>query len=141
LVPAKLTPTCIQVLVRLFIVGVISIFPSAQTSVFYSIMATAWAIADIIRYSTYLLESPIVNGKAPFALVWLRYTLFYILYPIGVAGELGILSASIPDVALFAGRAGVLAVAILMILYIPVFPIMYLHMIKLRSKVLGKEEK
>jgi very-long-chain (3R)-3-hydroxyacyl-CoA dehydratase len=39
----------------------------------------AWCIADMIRYANYFSEHPI--------LVWLRYSAFIILYPVGVAGE------------------------------------------------------
>jgi very-long-chain (3R)-3-hydroxyacyl-CoA dehydratase len=46
-----------------------------------------WSIAELIRYSFYLFNT--IDPKiVPFPIVWLRYTGFIVLYPIGVAGEM-----------------------------------------------------
>lgn len=54
----------------------------------------AWGITEVIRYSYYALNT--LNGKAPYVLLWLRYTLFYILYPLGVGSEIGLIITSLP---------------------------------------------
>jgi len=46
-----------------------------------------WSIAELIRFSFYLFNT--VDPKiVPFPIIWLRYTGFIVLYPIGVAGEM-----------------------------------------------------
>lgn len=48
----------------------------------------AWCPTEIIRYSFYALK---IYDICPYLLLWLRYTTFYVLYPIGVASELACL--------------------------------------------------
>lgn len=88
--------------------------PVTQDTTWIPIMLSAWCIADFTRYVFYsvgLLRDIITNAKGllvamkiikagsvekaddyvfthPFPLVWLRYSLFYLLYPSGVLGEL-----------------------------------------------------
>ena len=46
-----------------------------------------WSLAELIRYSFYLFNT--IDPKlVPFPIVWLRYSGFIVLYPIGVAGEM-----------------------------------------------------
>ena len=47
-------------------------------------MVLAWCLVEIVRYPYYFFQ---LLGRVPYALLWLRYTLFYVLYPIGVASE------------------------------------------------------
>ena len=83
-----------------------------------------------------------------------RYTFFIIAYPTGVTGELlcqwtgmlyaynkDILSYHLPN-SLNASFSFPLFILVTMLLYIPLFPPMYLHMFGQRKKVLGakKEE-
>ena len=48
-------------------------------------MLFAWTLTEIIRYSYYTLN--LMNTNVGI-ITWLRYTLFIVLYPIGVTGEL-----------------------------------------------------
>lgn len=62
-------------------------------------MVFAWSLSEIVRYGFYLSSNPLVLGKStPQFLIWLRYSLFYILYPAGVSGELGVIYQSLPEI-------------------------------------------
>ena len=81
-----------------------------------------------------------------------RYTFFIIAYPVGVSGELfcqytglfyaynkDVLSIHLPN-NLNASFSFPLFIVITMLLYIPLFPPMYLHMFGQRKKVLGAKK-
>lgn len=56
-------------------------------------MALAWSSAEVIRYSFYTFT---LSGFNVYALLWLRYTMFYVLYPLGVASESSLIFLSLP---------------------------------------------
>jgi very-long-chain (3R)-3-hydroxyacyl-CoA dehydratase len=47
-------------------------------------MVLAWSVTEIIRYSFYAIS---LFTEVPYSLLYLRYTTFYILYPIGAGSE------------------------------------------------------
>lgn len=51
----------------------------------YAAMLSAWALADVVRYSYFVVM--LAGGLVPAWLKWLRYSLFYVLYPVGIGGE------------------------------------------------------
>lgn len=56
-------------------------------------MLLAWSATEVVRYSFYgftLLE------KIPSWLLWLRYTTFYLLYPIGATSEAAGIYSTLP---------------------------------------------
>jgi Protein tyrosine phosphatase-like protein, PTPLA len=55
----------------------------------------AWGITEVIRYSFYALKE--LSGAAPHAVLWLRYTTFIVLYPLGVASELALVWLALPE--------------------------------------------
>ena len=60
-------------------------------------MVLSWALVEVPRYAFYM--AAIITGdatkKTPYPLFWLRYSLFAVLYPTGIFGELTVfLSAS-----------------------------------------------
>ena len=82
-----------------------------------------------------------------------RYTLFIVLYPIGVTGELWcqyvslgpiqarkIFSLAMPNSWNFVFNFYVVLIMI-MLSYVPIFPQLYLHMFAQRRKVVGGEKK
>ncbi|EGG02132.1 uncharacterized protein MELLADRAFT_38757, partial [Melampsora larici-populina 98AG31] len=90
LVRSGLLTTVMQVASRLVIVwAIIPLFPQVSLhSPIYSSMVFAWSLSEIIRYGTYassLLNYPIRP------LLWLRYSAFYLLYPIGAGSEWGLM--------------------------------------------------
>ena len=58
--------------------------PIVQTSFGLTLVLLAWCLVEIVRYSYYATNLINVNIGI---LTWLRYTLFIILYPMGVTGE------------------------------------------------------
>jgi very-long-chain (3R)-3-hydroxyacyl-CoA dehydratase len=89
LVKTPVTSTIMQVSSRLFLVwGVIYLYGHSavvKTNPAYVTMIFAWCITEIVRYSYYVAS--IANGTVPYFLVWLRYSLFYVLYPLGASSE------------------------------------------------------
>lgn len=60
-------------------------------------MVLAWSVTEVIRYSFYAFT---LLGGVPYPLLWLRYTLFYILYPIGAGSEASLIYATLPKALL-----------------------------------------
>lgn len=142
--------TAFQVASRVAVVcGILLATNSARDGLGLPLALTAWSITEIIRYSTYTLS---LTGSVPYFLKYLRYTLFIILYPIGITGELLCIWAASKEV----GEGKLYSVAMpnsynfifnyqhllwfLMLLYIPLFPQLYLHMFSQRKKTLGQEK-
>ncbi|ELR23688.1 tyrosine phosphatase, putative [Acanthamoeba castellanii str. Neff] len=147
-VRSPLMTTLMQVASRLLLTwGIANIAPIAQNHYFLASMVAAWGITEIIRYSYYAFNT--LNGHAPYFLLWLRYTLFYVLYPLGVASEIGLIIVSLswvretdvfsfhmPNKWNFAfDYHTVLIIAILS--YLPGFPTLFMHMVTQRKKCLG----
>ncbi|BGP58140.1 hypothetical protein JCM8202_006158 [Rhodotorula sphaerocarpa] len=85
LVRSPIGTTVAQVASRLALVwGVCEIFPEVPHSPFYVSMVTAWSLAEIIRYAHYATG---LQGFKIKPLEWIRYTAFYILYPLGAGSE------------------------------------------------------
>lgn len=156
--------TAMQVSSRLMVVwGVLYIAPPSRVAslpvfsadgVEYGIgvpsLMFAWGVTEVIRYSFYFFK---LLGRVPYAITWMRYTFFIVLYPIGVASELfcaysgfdhivktGALSYPMPNeyniaihfpsvmIMFFAG-------------YVPGFPMLYTYMLNQRKSVVGKGKK
>jgi very-long-chain (3R)-3-hydroxyacyl-CoA dehydratase len=67
-----------------------------RQSVFFSLMVFCWSVTEIIRYLYFALLNPLVMGKqTPDMLTFLRYSTFLVLYPAGVAGEVGVIYSSL----------------------------------------------
>mmetsp|Transcript_4486 Transcript_4486/g.7389 ORF Transcript_4486/g.7389 Transcript_4486/m.7389 type:complete len:134 (+) Transcript_4486:453-854(+) len=113
--------------------------PSAQTSIFTALACTSWALVEVPRYLFYALN---LIDAVPYPLFWLRYSLFAVLYPTGITGELGCMYMA----AMFLMGEGelmaqpkenlvLLALIVFVALtYIPGSPKMYGHMVKTRKK-------
>ncbi|XP_046480587.1 very-long-chain (3R)-3-hydroxyacyl-CoA dehydratase 2 [Neodiprion pinetum] len=150
LVPSNPVITIFQVLSRVMVVcGVILATPLeyAAASPGLPLALVAWAITEIIRYLYYFLN---LLGHVPYPIVWLRYTMFIVLYPIGITGELLCLYAAqtyahissdawsyiLPNAWNFTFNYRYFLIFV-MLLYIPLFPHLYLHMFAQRRKILG----
>jgi len=121
----------------------------AKQSIGFPMLLFGWTVTEIIRYSNYALN--LINA-VPYFLVWLRYSTFIVLYPIGVTGELlcmfaafletsktGLWSTTMPNAFNFSFSFPYFILSV-MALYIPFFPQLYLHMFSQRKKVLGKSK-
>ncbi|KAF8813605.1 protein tyrosine phosphatase [Phlegmacium glaucopus] len=145
-VRSPLQTTVMQVSSRLFLVwGITEQFPEVCSNPLYASMVLSWAITEVIRYSFYACS---LVRTTPFALLYLRYTTFYILYPTGASSEAFLIYATLPASSPFPGgwqswllqgmwkptdyiRAG------LFIIWWPGLYAMYTYMIAQRRKVLG----
>lgn len=150
LVPSNAVLTTFQVLSRVMVVsGVLLATPEsyAASSSGLPLALLAWSITEIIRYLYYFFN---LSGYVPYLLTWFRYTLFIILYPIGITGELLCLYAALkyassnPEAWSFTLPNSVnfifsyyYLIIVVMLSYIPIFPILYLHMFAQRRKILG----
>nr|CAB3251721.1 very-long-chain (3R)-3-hydroxyacyl-CoA dehydratase 2-like [Phallusia mammillata] len=78
--------TTMQVFSRVGIVwGVIQPVAQVHNTEGIPMLMVAWTITEIIRYLYYTF---MLLGTTPYIVVWLRYSLFTVLYPLGVSGEL-----------------------------------------------------
>lgn len=144
--------TLIQVLSRVFVVSCVILatpYNYAASSFALPMMILAWCISEINRYIFYGLN---LFGLNPYFVKWLRYTLFYILYPIGVSGELictysavkytnshpEAWSYRLPNSWNFIFSYQILLITV-MLSYIPFFPQTYMHMIAQRRKNVGSD--
>lgn len=74
---------------------VIENYQSAALTPYYALMVLAWSAADTIRYLYFATR--LVGGHQYQTLIWLRYSAFYVLYPIGIAGEVGVVYHAVAD--------------------------------------------
>lgn len=121
--------TFLQVLSRQLVVwGQLHPFPTetiANNGALFSMMIAAWSITEVIRYTSYALKLLDIEIKP---LTFLRYTLFIVLYPAGVTGELS---------CLFASGWPLWAKDLAILTYLVGFPPLYFHMWAQRKKVLN----
>lgn len=92
----------------------------------------AWGITEIVRYSFYFSG---LIGKEIKLLVFLRYTLFLVLYPMGVTGELLIIYSWMAKDGLTLSVNDLVFGAIFLSYFI-FFPGMFKHMLSQRKKKL-----
>ncbi|KAL6613363.1 Ptplb-like protein [Neocallimastix californiae] len=139
-VPSPVFTTTCQVFSRLFVSCFILYYtndPKTYQSPFLTSMVIAWSVTEVIRYLYYALNIFKIQIKL---LTWIRYTFFYILYPIGASSECVLIYTSIPAVIKIHQYCPYVNYIVLAS-YIPFFPILYMHMIKQRKHVLGGKKK
>lgn len=68
---------------------------AAAPTPFYTFMVLAWSAADTIRYLYFATR--LVGGHQYRTLIWLRYSAFYVLYPIGIGGEIGVVYYAVSE--------------------------------------------
>ncbi|KAF9241568.1 PTPLA-domain-containing protein [Melanogaster broomeanus] len=139
LVRSPLPTTLMQVSSRLVLVwAIVARFPLTHSNPFYTTMVVAWSLSEIPRYIYYVFS--LAGIDAPAGLTWLRYSAFYVLYPIGAGSEAVVALSTLPEWqnGQYANwvledwlRAG------MVLIWIPGLYVMYTHMIRTRSKVLG----
>jgi len=147
LVPSNPIITFEQIISRILVVwGVALPFASSRDSFGIFLITGSWSLAEITRYLYYALN--IIN-VVPYLLTWCRYSFFLVLYPSGVTGELLTIYASLNEIAknpnLSLALPNVLNISVhydiilmgIMLLYIPLFPPMYFHLLAQRRKIIG----
>ncbi|KAL2868353.1 putative membrane protein [Aspergillus lucknowensis] len=104
-----------------------------ESSSAYPAMLFAWSTADVVRY---LYFTVLLAGiPVPKLLKWLRYSLFLVLYPIGIGSEWWLMyrAATVTASPLVAGTF-----YFCLGLYVPGSVMMYSYMVKQRRKTLSK---
>merc|ERR1719163_577864 len=110
--------TLVQMFSRWMLVAILNECAQCKTETFFvPIMLFAWCTAETVRYVYYAIgqlseiatsargvavamkmikmksvekaDDPVF--KIPFPLVWLRYSMFVVLYPMGVCGEMNVI--------------------------------------------------
>ncbi|TFK22594.1 PTPLA-domain-containing protein [Coprinopsis marcescibilis] len=94
-VRSPIATTTMQVSSRLFLVwGITQMFPQTHSNPIFTSMVLAWSITEVIRYAFYAYN---LLGYTPSVLLWLRYSTFYVLYPIGASSEAFLMLATLPQ--------------------------------------------
>jgi hypothetical protein len=99
--------------------------PSAAHQFGAGLMILSWASVEVPRYAFYV--AALITGdatkKTPYPLFWLRYSLFAVLYPTGITGELTVFLAAAKDEAFltYLGEEN----TSLMYYFIMSFPVIY----------------
>lgn len=140
-VKSPLFTTTAQVFLRLLIVlGILQVLPDspANTHWAYISLCLAWSFTEVVRYSYYAshLADP---AAVAYWLTWLRYSAFYVLYPIGVASEMTMIYKSLGEAELVVGLWYSWALFAILFTYPPGLYTLYTYMIKQRKKVLHKK--
>ena len=78
-------------------------------------MLFAWSVTEVVRYSYFVLS---LLGQVPPFLVWLRYNLFFVLYPLGIGSEKWLVFRSVQPALAWRKEVGWGLMAILGI-YVP----------------------
>jgi len=142
--------TAMQVASRVYLVWLVTnLVDEAQHSIGVIIYVIAWSITEIVRYSFYALS---LVGRPPYFLQWARYSLFIVLYPMGVIGEMitvfsampavkqrRILSLELPNAANIS-FSYYHAMILIALTYLPGFPQLYFYMWNQRRKVLKVDQ-
>lgn len=134
-VRAPLFTTLIQVASRFALVwGAVHFYPAVAASPAYSSMLLAWSTTEVIRYAFFALT---LAGAEPAALKWLRYSGFFVLYPVGISSELWELFLALGEARAANDVPASMVIAAVMATYLPGAPKLYGHMMRQRRKVLG----
>lgn len=132
---------------RLWLVwGINVLCPVTRAQFGFPLMVFSWGLVEVPRYAFYALN---LYNLVPSPIFFLRYHLFMVLYPSGVAGETlcmysslsylatGAYSIQLPNTHNVAVSMYVLVILVL-IVYIPGLPVMYGHMLTQRNRAYAK---
>lgn len=127
----------VQIVARLFILffSILIIFvtilkPIPYFEIVVYIMFVTWCIAEIIRYLYYCSQLMKIKNHA---IVWLRYSAFIICYPIGLACEFFVIYNVFKYNDIFAIK---LLMVVAVMVYVFLFPRLYLHLLNQRKQKL-----
>ncbi|KAH9251539.1 hypothetical protein BASA81_010578 [Batrachochytrium salamandrivorans] len=142
MVSSPLLSTFLQVLSRVFMLDAFTLQAEQECGGSFSfyLMIVSWALAEVPRYSFYfvsLLLPP--QKKVPYVLFFLRYSLFMVLYPTGITGELLQQVASYPYYHA-RQQSGMVRFSHLVIalVYLPLGPFMIFNMWNMRKRAMKK---
>ena len=140
LVGSPLFATFVQVISRIFMLDLFT-YPAEECHEHFSLylMVVSWSLVEVPRYSFYAAQLLVGEKKVPFFLFNLRYSLFMVLYPTGISGEILQQVASYP----FWNQNDLqwmirLSHVVLVFLYIPLSPFMIWNMWNMRKRAFKK---
>lgn len=148
LVPSPLVPTFLQVLSRIVILVIATAVPGSQSTTAAGVAVLSWGLVEVPRYAFYVAS---LLGAVPYPLFYLRYSLFFVLYPSGILGEIGTARTAVH--ILTAARAGAtfsaygialpavafaIFIKLLLVSYLPGGPFMYFNMVGNRKSAFAK---
>lgn len=138
IVRAPLFTTAMQVGSRFGIVWVATYFyPTVAYSPWYSSMLLAWSTTEVVRYLFFALT---LADYQPYPIFWMRYSGFYILYPIGISSELAMMYFAFLKAREHGDDLIAIGLVAIAVAYIPGSPILYNHMRKQRKKVMRSQK-
>eukprot|EP00591_Stephanopyxis_turris_P001033 CAMPEP_0195519352 /NCGR_PEP_ID=MMETSP0794_2-20130614/14594_1 /TAXON_ID=515487 /ORGANISM="Stephanopyxis turris, Strain CCMP 815" /LENGTH=762 /DNA_ID=CAMNT_0040648487 /DNA_START=70 /DNA_END=2358 /DNA_ORIENTATION=+ len=125
LVRSPIFVTTLQVGSRIAALFAIVNSPSSQSQFGAGMMMLSWAFVEVPRYAFYVaaLATGDATKKTPYPLFWLRYSLFAVLYPTGITGELTVFLSAAKD-SVFLSYLGD-GYEDVMYYYIMSFPVIY----------------
>ena len=131
----------LQVMSRLVLVVVCLLSPASSATWWCGMMAVSWSLVEVPRYAFYLngLLGPGGQAGTLYPVFWLRYSLFGILYPTGISGELGTMISALSDPVFL--KQPWLVVALLKTVlasYVPGSPFLYMNMVWNRKAAFKK---
>ncbi|XP_059307408.1 very-long-chain (3R)-3-hydroxyacyl-CoA dehydratase PASTICCINO 2A-like isoform X1 [Lycium ferocissimum] len=152
LVRSPVSATLPQISSRLYVIwGILWSFPEVRPHILVSSLVISWSLTEIIRYSFFGTKEAF--GSAPSWLLWLRYSTFLLLYPTGIASEVGLIYNALP----YMKESGKYAVRmpnkwnfafdyyygalISFAIYVPGCPHLYSYMLAQRKNALSKTKK
>ena len=151
IVKSNVVQTLVQVCSRVYIVWlIVDKVPASKSSPGIPLLLVAWTVTEIVRYSFYALQ---LVSCPVYVITWLRYTLFIILYPMGVLGEMWTVYSAQPVIlekAVFSAAMPNIANMSFSFYHITwlqqiIWPFglyqLYTYMFKQRAKVIGGNQK
>lgn len=114
--------------------GAVHFYPTVAASPAYSSMLLAWSVTEVVRYAFFALS---LSGVEPGPLLWVRYSGFYVLYPVGISSELWELFLALRVARAEGDVLASVVAGVVMATYLPGAPKLYGHMMRQRRKVLG----
>ena len=131
----------LQVMSRLVLVVVCLLSPASSATWWCGMMAVSWSLVEVPRYAFYLngLLGPGGQAGTLYPVFWLRYSLFGILYPTGISGELGTMISALSD-PVFLKQPWVVVALLKTVLasYVPGSPFLYMNMVWNRKAAFKK---
>lgn len=128
-----------QVASRFILVwAIVDQFPyTSSTSIAYTTMLLAWSVTEVVRYSYFVFN---LASSVPPVLSWLRYNMFFVLYPMGISSEWWLCYRAIEPAS---KRNEHLKYVLYFILglYVPGAYILYTHMMTQRRRVMRGKQK
>lgn len=126
-----------------YVVAIVFKIPEVQDCPSVFVIFLAWSISEVVRYLHYALTC---IGLCPYRVIYLRYTTFISLYPVGLFGESWLMYKALPfieerdlyaDYFTFLPFSYYTFVQGLLVVYPFVWLKLYLHLLQQRSIKLG----